>query len=100
MRRSIGGTNAHDRLQHALDSGDFQGASRIAGEGPGADDSCAAFELHPTTHLQESISALREDAAESTTESCMRRWSVLADGAVALSVLACARRQWWPVAAK
>lgn len=77
--------HAHDRLQHALDSGDFQGASRIA-VGPGADDSAAAFD-DLTTHLQESISALREDAAESTTES-YEALSVLADGAVALSVLA------------
>ena len=52
----------------------------------------AAFELDSTTHLQESISALREDAAESTTQSGTRRSSVLAYGAVALSVLAGARR--------
>ncbi|PBC44899.1 hypothetical protein CJ179_29485 [Rhodococcus sp. ACS1] len=54
--------------------------------GTGADDSAAAFD-DLTTHIQEAITALREEAVNATTES-YRALSALTDGAVALSVLA------------
>ncbi|MGW4334183.1 hypothetical protein ACWEK5_15305 [Rhodococcus koreensis] len=77
--------HAHTRQQQALDRGDYQGAARIA-VGSGADDSAAAFD-DLTTHIQEAITALREEAVNATTES-YRALSALSDGAVALSVLA------------
>ncbi|MFC9361956.1 hypothetical protein ACFTZB_35950 [Rhodococcus sp. NPDC057014] len=76
---------AHTRQQQALDRGDYQDAARIA-VGTGADDSAAAFD-DLTTHIQEAITALREEAVNATTES-YRALSALANGAVALSVLA------------
>ncbi|MGC0367660.1 hypothetical protein ABH922_005712 [Rhodococcus sp. 27YEA15] len=53
---------------------------------PSADDSAAAFE-DLNTHLQEAITALREDALDTTAQS-YRVLAALADGAVVASVLA------------